>query len=921
MRIIPKKTKVSIEFVKGVGIPEILLGAIGGGLVFSILLSDLPLKFYFALLVVGVFLMLLVPVEHEKGYQTLIYALRYLSQHKVFIRAKAQKELQEQAQADKKKKGSKRLPPSVEDVTPFSGIQNGFIEFNGKYFGAVLEIDPVEFRLLGEEDQNALIDKTFAPVLRTVTQDQTITLIKLDHPMVYDEFIQVEEEKIEQLKQAYMKDLFTTEELEARIAIVQDRIKNITFFNRREIIYSAFYYLLFTHADKTALGTQIMGAVQRLNAGHIHAKRLENSELAVFLKANYSMKFDPREARGLQPEEYMDWIMPQRIEVKSRSVKYDDIITHNFRISAYPKLVENAWGSKMCNMPSTRVVLKMKPLRTHDAISQIDRSLDELREQKEHQGKASQMLELNDHIDSLVTLLKMLQGENEKLLNVNTYVTAYDYELSRQMTLPKEMRNAAVLAHPFKKDIRFELQEVGMRVEDCFMRQFDAYVSGAVTARDAYQKGGQGIPTSSLAAVFPFVHRTISNVGGIYLGRSEGKPVFLDVFLRDKAHVNSNMMIIGKSGSGKSYATKSLLTNLAADNGKIFILDPENEYGVMASNLGGKIIDAGTAEQGRINPFQIIGRLSDEDEDEDDDADGGKNLSRVSYHAHLQFLEEFYRQILPGIDSDSLEFLNNVTIRIYAQKGIDEATNLSKLEPEDFPIFDNLYQLLGEDYDKAKDEYSRKHLRVLLNYIEKFATGGRNSLLWNGTSTISTKENFIVFNFQSLLSNKNEAVCNAQMLLILKWMDSEIVRNREYNLKYRAERKIIVVIDEAHVFIDSKHPVALDFMYQLAKRIRKYYGMQIVITQNVKDFVGSEELARKSAAIINASQYSMIFPLAPDDMNDLCKLYEKSGALNEKEQRDIVGNGRGQAFLITAPAERSSVVISTPEEIEEVFME
>jgi type IV secretory pathway VirB4 component len=128
-----------------------------------------------------------------------------------------------------------------------------------------------------------------------------------------------------------------------------------------------------------------------------------------------------------------------------------------------------------------------------------------------------------------------------------------------------------------------------------------------------------------------------------------------------------------------------------------------------------------------------------------------------------------------------------------------------------------------------------------------------------------------------------------------------------------------VVIDEAHVFIDSKYPIALDFMYQLAKRIRKYNGMQIVITQNIKDFVGTEELARKSTAIINASQYSFIFPLSPNDMSDLVKLYEKAGAINETEQEDIVNNGRGRAFLITAPQARTNVEIIADPEIRKLF--
>ena len=154
-----------------------------------------------------------------------------------------------------------------------------------------------------------------------------------------------------------------------------------------------------------------------------------------------------------------------------------------------------------------------------------------------------------------------------------------------------------------------------------------------------------------------------------------------------------------------------------------------------------------------------------------------------------------------------------------------------------------------------------------MSYVAKFSTGGRNSNMWNGYSTLSTVENFIVFNFQSLLANRNNTIANAQMLLVLKYLDNEIIKNREYNTKYGANRKIIIVIDEAHVFIDSKYPLALDFMYQMAKRIRKYNGMQIVITQNIKDFVGSEELARKSTAIINACQYSFIFSLfLPDSV-------------------------------------------------------
>ena len=133
------------------------------------------------------------------------------------------------------------------------------------------------------------------------------------------------------------------------------------------------------------------------------------------------------------------------------------------------------------------------------------------------------------------------------------------------------------------------------------------------------------------------------------------------------------------------------------------------------------------------------------------------------------------------------------------------------------------------------------------------------------------------------------------------------------------DRKIVIAIDEAHVFIDEKFPIALDFMYNLAKRIRKYNGMQIVITQNIKDFVGSPEIARKSSAIINVSQYSFIFSLSPNDMSDLCTLYEKAGQINENEIENIVNLPRGSAFFISGPANRTNIRIVATPNVKQIF--
>ncbi len=895
MRIIPKKTKVAMEFFKGVEVPDVIVGLIGISIVISVVFSNLPFRFYIGAAVGVLFGASVVPVDGEKAYMMMYNFLKYLARYRLF-------------QAEPKKKGT----PGVRDITPFTGVDGPFIEYAGEYYGIAVNIPDVEFKFYTLQRQNQMIDQVFGSVLRTISGTETAALVKIDRPVLYDSFLETEERKIRELEEAFVNGLLNEEELTTRVGIIYDRMEQIRYINERDKVYVPFYYLLFFHKDKDMLINQVENMLQTMNSDDMECHVLDEKELVVFLKYNYTMNFDEREVYSLTKDQYMDWILPKEIKFTSRTVQYDNLITHTFRITDYPTIVSNAWGCNLFGRPSTRTVMKMRMVDRYKGIRQIDRAIDELREQANSTGKTSRLMELQTHVDTLAEVLAMLQSDNETLLDINVYLTAYDYELSWQMSLPESERKKNISGLSMKKQIKRSLSEESFRSTDNYVQQFEAYASSQISGYDYFKRVSRGVHSSSVAAAFPFVNMTLSDPSGVCIGNSGGKPVFIDFFVRNKDRVNSNMVVIGKSGSGKSYATKTILANLAADNSKIFILDPENEYFGLAHNLNGKIIDVGSATQGRLNPFHIIASLTDEEEGDDESVN-------TSFSTHLQFLEEFYRQILPGIEPDALEYLNNITVRMYESKGIDGETDLGDLEPEDYPIFDDLYDKILNDYQVATGEYAKENLRVLLNYISKFATGGRNSLLWNGPASVSTNENFIVFNFQSLLANKNNMIANAQMLLVLKWLDNEIIKNRDYNIRYQAQRKVIVVIDEAHVFIDSKFPIALDFMYQLAKRIRKYNGMQIIITQNIADFVGTEELARKSTAIINACQYSFIFPLSPNDMHDLCKLYEKAGAINESEQEEIVNNGRGRAFVVTSPSSRTGINITASEDMERLF--
>jgi conjugal transfer ATP-binding protein TraC len=286
--------------------------------------------------------------------------------------------------------------------------------------------------------------------------------------------------------------------------------------------------------------------------------------------------------------------------------------------------------------------------------------------------------------------------------------------------------------------------------------------------------------------------------------------------------------------------------------------------------------------------------------------DGTPAEPEVVFAAHLQFLESFFKITLSGITSDSLEELNNILTKVYSSKGISEHTNCINLKAEDYPTFDDLYNVVCNELQQEKLPSRVANLERVKTYVAKFATGGRFATLWNGPSTLMSDERLIVFNFQSLFGAKNNIVANAQMLVIMRYLDQQIINIREMNRVADNPIHPFVVLDEGYNFIDAEYPVALDFVFLWYKRIRKYNGSIMFLTQNLSDIMGNVAVVQKTTAIINNAQYSFIFSLAPADLEILTELYRNAGAINDTERSQIANAGNGECFAICSPKERTS---------------
>lgn len=878
MYYIPRRTKVKTEFVPNVAWPDVVVGAIELTVFVLLLTSNFNYHIIIAVIWLAFSVLMFLPLaDGQKMYYTMFLLFKFLAYQKKYSKTPL------------------KHYEDMKKLIPYEGIIDEKIIDYGSYFGMVIEVKPVEFLLLSEDKQNAYV-RSFKNALLRLNVDQNCSLVKINKAILMDEFIHDDEKKFDSMLKMQERGEVSEEEVETRTVVFQTRVAKMLETNNENKQYADHHYLVVYDKDKSALIDTIEGIMNSLASGQtpVRSKVCRGKDLGVFLRANYSKVFDEREAENKGTLSMVDWVTPEKVVFKTGYTNIDGDEYRTFNITDYPLTVYNGWLFPMCSMPNTKVVVNLTPIARLESEKMLDKAIIEMETKAGYSNKTSKRIESQTHLSTLRQVLVDIKNSNESLFNVNIHITCEEY---------------------MKKEMRALLKESGYKYTEMFGRQVDSFVSSNISRLDTVKDNLRGINSTPLAASFPFISSAMSDPGGFYIGYNNHGNVFINFFRRDSERVNSNMMIIGKSGGGKSFAAKNLLANMAGDNSKIFVLDPEYEYAILAENLCGKVIDVGTGLQGRINPFHITPSLQAEEgiaEQED-------------YASHLQFLEQYFRVILSGISSDAFEKINNMVIDMYSKKGITGKTDLTKLRPEDFPVFDDLYKLVHHHAETETDEYLRRMYQVIETYIQKFATGGRNANLWNGPTTLETKENFVVFSFRSLLANRNMVLANAQMLLVLRYLNNEIIKNKEFNSMMgfkeadSERRKIIVTVDEAHVFIDDKYPIALDFMEQLAKRIRKYDGMQIIITQNIKDFVGSAEIAKQSTAIINASQFTMVLSLAPNDMTDLVELYRNAGGINEDEQQTIVQANRGEAFLITSPLARTFLKIQAFDPIREIF--
>lgn len=305
---------------------------------------------------------------------------------------------------------------------------------------------------------------------------------------------------------------------------------------------------------------------------------------------------------------------------------------------------------------------------------------------------------------------------------------------------------------------------------------------------------------------------------------------------------NSNILILGNSGQGKSYLMKLLLCNLRESGKSIICLDPEHEYEDLCNNLGGTYIDMMSGEF-MINPLEPKA-WSDGQKDSDDSPETFRKVTRLSQH--ISYLKDFFRAYKDFTDAE-IDTIEIMLMKLYARFGIDDFTDFDKLNGEDYPIMSDLYELIEKEF--LSFDSSRKHLYTE-EILQNICLGlhsmckGAESKYFDGHTNIRDGK-FICFGVKELMDT-NKRLKDTLLFNILSYMSNQLL----------GRGNTVAAVDELYLFLTNM--TAIEYIRNGMKRVRKKEFSFILASQNINDFL-LPEIKEFTKPLFSIPTYSFLF--------------------------------------------------------------
>jgi hypothetical protein len=569
-------------------------------------------------------------------------------------------------------------------------------------------------------------------------------------------------------------------------------------------------------------------------------------------------------------------IAPMYFLIKPNELVIGEMIASVFGVVKFPSQTSYGWLGRLNNIPGTVVSAQFTPIESSEFLSTLNQSIIQNRRDANTKKDPLSINRAIKKADDAEKIMKQIDMNGEVVGEVAITIMA----MANTREAFKKLCQKVVST--------FIMEKCKIRLLPYLQKEGFKTLSPAYSEeKEIDQILKTVMPLSTFVGGFPFTSSGYNDQHGYRYGKdSTDGLIIIDPWKRGGDRTNSNFVIMGESGSGKSTTVKNIILMEWALGTRIIIIDPEREYKQLTQKLGGDWINAGGDGRGRINPLQILPIPKDvweevTDENSDDENDMG------AMALHLKTLEVFLNLYFKNMTDIQMAILKDEIIQLYNLFNIYWETDVNTMENSDFPVFTDLYDLIlkkSELFNEAGDE--KNYLAYYeLSLLLKDLAQGSDSFLWSGYTTLSANSKCVCLDTHDLDKSSDSIKCT-QYFNLLNWAWQEMSRDRK--------ERILLICDEAYLMIDDRVPQSLIFLRNAMKRARKYEAGIIVASHGVVDFL-DPKIKRYGQALLDQPCFKIMLGTDGANLKETKDLYNLTEAEVEVLESKIRGKG---LFLI-----------------------
>ena len=432
-----------------------------------------------------------------------------------------------------------------------------------------------------------------------------------------------------------------------------------------------------------------------------------------------------------------------------------------------------------------------------------------------------------------------------------------------------------------------------------------------ITRRHTFDRG-------SMATVFPFVNADAGHTTGVPIGinRQTGLPILFDNF--NESMTNYNMIIFGKSGSGKSVTIKTIMARSAVLMGiENLVLDAEGEYVAVADALRGINITISPTSDTIINIFDLEPEITV-------DEITGKEVYKLNVENKVEDVTQALTTMARGVShsTDVTELTRQIISEIvseeYAERGFtedidslyvdsDSLTGKITKQKKEMPTISSWYDRLVEKAKENTNETYEFHYNYLTKVMKQYCRKFNGQMAYfDGQSTFDLQDGCLFINIDISGLEERFARPLAQQILMSWIWEKYVKKNSEDRTKATKKR---VLVDEAWMLLP--YPEAVDFLNKMARRARKRNVSLAIVSQRFQDFYEKPE----AQAVLTSSDTKLFLAQDKSEIQYLKEVFK----LSEGEANFLVTCTIGEGlFKVGAD---TAILQITPTRKEFEFME